>query len=942
MSTSIPPAPLDLTYVPPLPALPTWLSATSSPTATTIETYLYPTYVSGIPALATGVATLTKYETAIIQLALTVDVNEGVSLGWPYTTPGGTGPTEASVLGATAVFTIPPEVSLTRKSTFRWSSGVASEAQASTDPFIELPQSDFNGSATVFPPSSSIIPLIQSSSTPSQGIRTSISTLETGTISTMPTTLRGSSLSPAMTSTASFTNSRNPSSTSSPSPSPISPSSTTLASSSRTTSNSTPVIAVSHHARNLTAGQIVGIALGTFFVALFVILILAICCRRCRRREQNGGYSSRGRHAHDGRPNQWSFVPAARPVTMSETGEGREWDSPRRPWINSLLAGTREPGIAREREPLQGSRDDREDDDEEPRTARPGMIERGSARTRLYEALPLSHSPPSTPPVSPTKPTSAPLFRIARKRSPRPSSADLLDWKTSKSNSAAAGTTTPPAGEVEGESDRATSSLTPPRSTDMVQTGKSWEESKLKFTRAEMGWLMGRDPRPVSDSEGGSRTTSRASSTLNTGSSPGSRGKRPPPSPSSGLGNSMQSSTDSPLDESRRSSWTIGTTSDQSPDISTLFFSAPRWGTRNATIEEEPGSPPSPTTTSNTTPQLHPAFIFHPVDRPFLQVKGSPISVSDSEPPGLTPSPRRPPSSQSHTSGTGVKTGLGLGNRISGVLASLGLPTVSGSRPPQKDEERLLGDATDNLTSFSPRRPPRIAAVQPATPEEDDFDEEDDMSRWRKPLATARSFEAPPDSPDSPELQEWPSKRDIRASSTFSTGTLGQVLSPDSPPATLSSLPGHRTSGKLSQHSRHSSESSHRGAFTSENDHDVRHSLNISDVSTTAEIVTSPPPLSPPELAHDPWRNTLGRPPASLKLSESAASLRRVRLEARMAVGAEAEAEAEVGVVAGAEAITARIPAIFEFKIFGPARTTASSFAFPLLALFPAQFLNPV
>lgn len=89
-------------YTPPLAILPAWLSYSLSPLYTTLSTETIATLLpNGVPTLLPVLHTFTQYTTAIVQLPLTVEVGEGVPLGWPYTTAGGTGPTLASVLGAT-------------------------------------------------------------------------------------------------------------------------------------------------------------------------------------------------------------------------------------------------------------------------------------------------------------------------------------------------------------------------------------------------------------------------------------------------------------------------------------------------------------------------------------------------------------------------------------------------------------------------------------------------------------------------------------------------------------------------------------------------------------------------------------------------------------------------------------------------------------------------
>lgn len=119
-AVSTPPPPFAVTYIPEAAPLPAWLSYTSSPVLTTVQAYTYATLLDGTPALVGGSVTLTQYETQVVQLALTVDVNEGVPLAFPYTTAGGTGPTQASVLGGTGVFTLPQPTSPSERHSARF------------------------------------------------------------------------------------------------------------------------------------------------------------------------------------------------------------------------------------------------------------------------------------------------------------------------------------------------------------------------------------------------------------------------------------------------------------------------------------------------------------------------------------------------------------------------------------------------------------------------------------------------------------------------------------------------------------------------------------------------------------------------------------------------------------------------------------------------------
>ncbi|BGP38666.1 hypothetical protein JCM10450v2_002616 [Rhodotorula kratochvilovae] len=87
--------PLGVTYVAPALELPAWLSYLSIPTATILAPYTIATLLpNGVPTLLTGAVEVTQYETALLQLPLTVDSAadvRGQNLGNLYTTAGGTG-----------------------------------------------------------------------------------------------------------------------------------------------------------------------------------------------------------------------------------------------------------------------------------------------------------------------------------------------------------------------------------------------------------------------------------------------------------------------------------------------------------------------------------------------------------------------------------------------------------------------------------------------------------------------------------------------------------------------------------------------------------------------------------------------------------------------------------------------------------------------------------
>lgn len=100
-------APFALTYTAPAAELPAWQSYTQSATLTTTALWTVATLdAQGVITFTSGQIVQTAYGTQVVQLPITVDVP--YSVGAPYTTPGGTGPTVISVLGATAAITLRP------------------------------------------------------------------------------------------------------------------------------------------------------------------------------------------------------------------------------------------------------------------------------------------------------------------------------------------------------------------------------------------------------------------------------------------------------------------------------------------------------------------------------------------------------------------------------------------------------------------------------------------------------------------------------------------------------------------------------------------------------------------------------------------------------------------------------------------------------------------
>lgn len=111
-------APFDLTYEAPLGPVPDWLSYQVTPTATLVLPFTVETLAeNGNPTAITGQATVTRYQTQVLQLPVTVSLPEGaegerqISLGPDYTTAGGDGPTVARIYGGTQLVTIEPMIS---------------------------------------------------------------------------------------------------------------------------------------------------------------------------------------------------------------------------------------------------------------------------------------------------------------------------------------------------------------------------------------------------------------------------------------------------------------------------------------------------------------------------------------------------------------------------------------------------------------------------------------------------------------------------------------------------------------------------------------------------------------------------------------------------------------------------------------------------------------
>lgn len=120
-------APLDLTYEAPLGPVPDWLSYRINPTATVVLPFTVNTLAAnGVPTAITGQATVTRYQTQLLQLPVTVTLPQGeerISLGPDYTTAGGDDPTIARVYGGTELVTLGPTQTVSQETTRMLSSG---------------------------------------------------------------------------------------------------------------------------------------------------------------------------------------------------------------------------------------------------------------------------------------------------------------------------------------------------------------------------------------------------------------------------------------------------------------------------------------------------------------------------------------------------------------------------------------------------------------------------------------------------------------------------------------------------------------------------------------------------------------------------------------------------------------------------------------------------
>ncbi|GAA6051989.1 hypothetical protein JCM3770_002999 [Rhodotorula araucariae] len=306
--------PLALTYVAPALQLPAWLSYISAPTATILAPYTLATLLpNGVPTLLTGVVAVTQYETAILQLPLTVDSAanvQGQVLGSLYTTAGGTVPvTVLNEFGGTRRFTIG------RASETRALAGTAvTPMTALTTAAATAPRRTRTGDNSPSPAAltgeqhfalaitrlTSGVPVphaeLSSASSVAVGL---MSALESATNAATPNPQAISSLSIAVDSAASVLASASAAATlstdsaaspvSSPNPSSPSPppSSSIRLTTSSSTSASSSIAATYNTSQSLTPSQLaaaIAAPICFFFLVLAVLLLCCCCIRRRRRR----------------------------------------------------------------------------------------------------------------------------------------------------------------------------------------------------------------------------------------------------------------------------------------------------------------------------------------------------------------------------------------------------------------------------------------------------------------------------------------------------------------------------------------------------------------------------------------------------------------------------------------------------------------------------------
>ncbi|GAA5960537.1 hypothetical protein JCM3765_003670 [Sporobolomyces pararoseus] len=321
-------APFDLTYEAPLGPVPDWLSYQVTPTATLILPFTVETLAqNGNPTAITGQATVTRYQTQLLQLPVTVSLPEGaegedqISLGPDYTTAGGDGPTIARVYGGTQLVTLAP----TRPASSPTTGAISRQPSAPTISSTAASARTSAATATLASLSSaqvSIASALASASLVSQSSLVSSLSNDLSSISSA-----ASSISPSLTATTTA-----PNSISSPASDSVSPPS----SSSSAASSLSP-----NRLNSLTPSQLaaaIAAPICFFFLLVFLALLCCFCLRRRRRKRaaQDDNIFEGGLAGGGGLGGSWGAITGG--VAGRRTREASEdWD-----WVEPrMTAGSR-------------------------------------------------------------------------------------------------------------------------------------------------------------------------------------------------------------------------------------------------------------------------------------------------------------------------------------------------------------------------------------------------------------------------------------------------------------------------------------------------------------------------------------------------------------------------------------------------------------------------
>ncbi|BGP14625.1 hypothetical protein JCM10213v2_002574 [Rhodosporidiobolus nylandii] len=267
-------APLAATYVPAAADLPAWLSYTSLPTATAVIPYTVATLLpNGVPTLLVSAAEVTQYETAVLQLPLTVDANavSGQDLGNLYTTAGGEEPSVLRELGGTRAFTLASatQALAATGSGAAETQGVRDNTARPEDTTGGASASSADATRQAVLSASSAASLASSASASSASLPSSSSTFSSATAASST-----SSASPPLASPSSSTNAVDPPSSASP-------------------SRSLHSLSPSELAAAIAAPLCI-------FFAVIAAFALFICCSRRRRRKRAAAAALAPEEGEDG------------------------------------------------------------------------------------------------------------------------------------------------------------------------------------------------------------------------------------------------------------------------------------------------------------------------------------------------------------------------------------------------------------------------------------------------------------------------------------------------------------------------------------------------------------------------------------------------------------------------------------------------------------------